>query len=434
MVTTDAFTIAARAPRTILAPADAIELAAALVEARTNGLSVVPWGAGTRQHIGAPPARYDLVLHTARLNRLVEYSPADLVLTVEAGATLGAVQARLAEHGQWLPWDPPAAANATIGGLLATAATGPARLGYGAPRDWTLSLRVALGDGRLVKSGARVVKNVAGYDAHKLHIGALGTLGVIVEATFKLAPLPACRRTLLISFIDRRRAYDAVARLRATPLSPVSLVLLNPAAEHMIAPLQEFTQRQPRHTTLAIRFAGPAAAVARQVRETVRRSAELDARCIDLDERDDTPIWQAVSDFAAAAHENSVLLRSGVRPAAFQQQLTALEQVAREYGWPVAHLAYAGTGLAFTHWWPAQHDAAPRLPAALAAARAELAGDQPAATARESYLVVEAASPAQYALTAGDRWGPAPPALHLMQMLKSQWDPAQLLNPGRYLV
>ena len=142
------------------------------------------------------------------------------MITVQAGATLGAVQAALAEHGQRLPWDPPISLDATIGGLLASGAAGPLRLGYGTPRDWTLGMRVALSDGRVVKSGSKVVKNVAGYDTHKLHLGALGTLGVIVEATFKLAPQPASQRTLLVSFERLEDALKTSDMLRTAPLPP----------------------------------------------------------------------------------------------------------------------------------------------------------------------------------------------------------------------
>ncbi|NTW02314.1 MAG: FAD-binding oxidoreductase, partial [Oscillochloris sp.] len=174
-----------QAPMQVIAPTTAEALALVLCEASAARKAVVPWGGGTRQGLGGGPARYDIALHLAGLSRVVEYTPADMVIRVEAGVTLGQVQDLLAQHGQWLPWDPPLPYQATIGGLLASGASGLLRLSYGTPRDWTLGMRVALGDGRLVKSGAQVVKNVAGYDTHKLHIGALGTLGVIVEATFK---------------------------------------------------------------------------------------------------------------------------------------------------------------------------------------------------------------------------------------------------------
>src|SRR5690349_22585054 len=154
-----------------LMPESAEAVAEALRAASDRDQPVALWGAGTLQHLGGAPAPGALRLETTALNRIVDYSPPDLTITVEAGATLGAVQEALQAHRQWLPWAPPAPAHATIGGLLAAGVSGPLRLGYATPRDWTLGMHVALGDGRLVKSGGKIVKNVAGYDVHKLHIG-----------------------------------------------------------------------------------------------------------------------------------------------------------------------------------------------------------------------------------------------------------------------
>lgn len=421
------------APRMVWQPGSADELAALLRQATADGVAVVPWGAGTQQHLGRPPARYDAALCLKHLNRIVEYTPADLVLTVEAGAQLGVVQAELARHGQWLPWDPPGAATATIGGLLATAAAGPLRLGYGAPRDWTLGLQVALGDGRLVTSGARVVKNVAGYDAHKLHLGALGTLGVIVTASFKLAPLPAFRRTLLVAFTEPRATINAMEGICTAPLNPISLVALNSTAGRLLPPLGRFLTGQPERLLLiAARFAGTPDGVQRQIREATQHCIDAGATCIELDEADDTPLWQAIADFArggplndAAVTGESLLLRMGIRPAHSVELLRALERTTNQRGWEAARLAYARIGLVYARWW-----LPPGTPSgALVAALNEL---RQALGPIGGYVVVEDASPALR--PALDIWGPPPPTLELMRSLKAQWDPAGILNAGRYLL
>jgi glycolate oxidase FAD binding subunit len=125
------------------------------------------------------------------LNRLIEHTPEDMSATVEAGMSLAQFQSALAQSGQWLPLDPPHPAQLTIAEMLSTNASGPRRFGYGTARDWVIGLKTVLGDGRVIQSGGKVVKNVAGYDLPKLFIGAQGTLGVIIEATFKLRPKPA---------------------------------------------------------------------------------------------------------------------------------------------------------------------------------------------------------------------------------------------------
>ena len=153
------------------------------------------------------PRRLDLLLATTGLNRVVEYEPADLTVTVEAGMRFSDLQALLAEQGQFLALDPAAEPEATIGGLIATNASGPLRFAYGTARDLVIGTRVANPDGTLTRAGGRVVKNVAGYDLNKLYVGSLGTLAVIVELSFKLAPIPPALATVVGQFeLERLRA------------------------------------------------------------------------------------------------------------------------------------------------------------------------------------------------------------------------------------
>lgn len=410
-------------PTNVVAPSSVAELAEALREACEQQQAVVPWGGGTRQHTGCPPTRYDLALVTTGLDRIVTYAPADLVVTVEAGITLGALQAELARHGQWLPWDPPLRARATLGGLLASGASGPLRLGYGAPRDWLLGMQVAGGDGRLVKSGGRVVKNVAGYDLHKLHLGAFGTLGVIAEATLKVAPLPEHRQTVLASFLDPRLPGQALAQLRAVPLQPIALIAMSPLAEQGVSALHSFLEGQPNHIVVAARFAGTAGAVARQIREAARRCIEVGARTVELREEDDQPLWAGIADVSAPASDGSLLLRVGVPSNALDGAASLMERVPHAHGWASARIVLAGVGLGYARW---QIGAAPlaAVAAALAEVRAKL-------LALGGYAVVEEA-PATFAML--DRWGPPPSGAALMRQLRARWDPAGILNPGRFVV
>ena len=154
------------------------------------------------------------------LNRILEHTPEDMTVTVEAGVTLAALQIALAQRGQWLPIDPPNPGSLTLAHLLSTNTSGPRRYGFGTIRDHLIGLEVALADGRLVRSGGKVVKNVAGYDLLKLFVGARDTLGLIVEATFKLLPLPETEhfvRARCPSLDDCRRVIDLVAESELTP-------------------------------------------------------------------------------------------------------------------------------------------------------------------------------------------------------------------------
>ncbi|HWO72440.1 MAG TPA: FAD-binding oxidoreductase, partial [Dehalococcoidia bacterium] len=227
------------------------ETAAALRLAAEHDAAVVPWGGGTQMGLGMPPERYDLALDLTGLNRVVEYEPADLTVTVEAGIRLADLQQALAERRQWLPLDPPLPLEATIGGILATNASGPARYRHGTARDLVIGMTVALPNGELVKSGGRVVKNVAGYDMAKLHIGALGTLGMIVQVTFKVAPLPARSEAVAVTG-PLADVMSINARLHDSGLPLQALVLSNVAG-----PVWR----------LLVRFAAGEAAVERALRD-----------------------------------------------------------------------------------------------------------------------------------------------------------------------
>src|SRR5207302_9840647 len=175
-------------------------------------------------------ARAGLVLGLRRLNRLVEHEPGDLTVTVEAGMTMGALQAALSGRGQWLSLDPADAERASIGGVLATNASGPRRHLYGTARDLLIGVTVVTAECAIVKGGGKVVKNVAGYDLPKLFVGSYGTLGVIVEATFKLRPRPDDERLMCVGFDRLKDAGAAVRALMASDLIPNAVELLDATA------------------------------------------------------------------------------------------------------------------------------------------------------------------------------------------------------------
>jgi glycolate oxidase FAD binding subunit len=208
-------------PETVVFAESIAELEAAVRAAATAGLSMLPAGLGAHLTIGMPPDRIDCVLSTARLNGIVEHAAADMTVTVRAGATAADIATALSRAGQWLPLDPPMPLRTTVGGLLAANLTGLLRPSQGAVRDLTIGLRAVRADGRVIGSGGRVVKNVAGYDLHKAFIGSHGTLGIMVEATFKVRPRPEGEMTLVVvcsSFDAASRLVTAVREAAVEPL------------------------------------------------------------------------------------------------------------------------------------------------------------------------------------------------------------------------
>ncbi len=174
------------------------------------------------------------------LNRVLTHAHGDLTATVEAGVRLSDLNATLAAHGQCLPLDPPFADQATIGGLLATNDSGPLRHRYGTPRDLVIGVQIATTDGTLARAGGQVVKNVAGYDLSKLITGSFGGLAAIVSATFKLTPVPAASRTLVLTFERSSAQSRAVAAVAASQLEPVAFEIRTqmPAGANCVAMLR----------------------------------------------------------------------------------------------------------------------------------------------------------------------------------------------------
>ena len=395
-----AYTVDGIVPRFVATPATAEQFAAVLAAADAGNAAVVPWGGGRHMALGNVPARYDIALRTAKLDRVLEYEPADLVVTIEAGLTLGRLQTLLAEHGQFLPIDAPD--EATVGGVLAAGVSGPSRHAYGLPRDWLLGCRVAPVDGSVSKGGGRVVKNVAGYDMPKLAVGSLGTLGVIVEATFKVAPLPATQETLLVTFPSLDTAAEAVF-----------------AADDRGLALRAFAlQPEPHGNVLAACWlAGPGAAVERTARELAEITGGAETRRL---EGAESERWWAQVEQTVAPAENGVGLRASLPPSAVVGFMQGLEALGHGDAATVTSLSYPTTGLVLARLGEAPVE---RLVDLIEAAR-RLATD-----AGGSLVVTAAPVVVKESI---DVWGDAD-ALSLTRRLKQEFDPRGTLNPGRFI-
>jgi len=212
----------------VVTPGDTGTLGGILAEAHATGAVVDVRGHGTRGPLGALGARPDVALRTAGLDRVLAHDPADMTLVCEAGTSLAALDARLAEHGQWLP----AQAyrhTGTVGGLLASGTLGALALAHGATREVLIGARFALADGRVARARGRVVKNVAGYDLARLLSGSLNTLAVLVEANLRVHPRPAVQATARVPCADLGHAARLEAVLRRARLTPVLLDVVRDA-------------------------------------------------------------------------------------------------------------------------------------------------------------------------------------------------------------
>ncbi len=209
-------------PGVVARPADVEQVAEVLRATDAHGLTVVVRGRGTKLSWGCPPSSADVLLDLGALDRVLDHAAGDLIVAAQAGARLRDVQEAVSGAGQCLALDE-TVPGSSIGGLLATNTSGPHRVATGTARDLLIGVTVVRADGVVAKAGGRVVKNVAGYDLGKLVIGSLGTLAVVVDATFRLHPLPAARRWVGVPVSDPAEAQRAVLSVLHAQVVPAAV-------------------------------------------------------------------------------------------------------------------------------------------------------------------------------------------------------------------
>ena len=399
---TDADAVLGAIPRWVYSPKTTEEAREVIEATAAETLSLGFIGGGTDVQLGAPMRQLDALLQTGGLSRVVEYAPADMIVTVEAGTTLAKLSETLQQHRQRLPLDPPALDRATVGGAIAANSFGPRRARFGSVRDLLIGISIVRADGTRARGGGKVVKNVAGFDIPKLMCGSLGTLGLIVTATFRLHPLPEMEKTVLVRSRTAAQVRGLVARLKAGQLEPTSLVALSAAAARF---------------DVAVRFEGFGAGVTQQA----ARFAELQQRegepCEQLGDVDAQAWWKKHDD---ARTKGAIRAKIAALPNALETFLPKLEAV-REHLVDSILVWYASLGLGFI--CGASSD--------LAAASRALADARSALEKANGSLTLQAA-PQAIRERIGE-WGTPPPAFSVMHRLKERFDPQQRLNPGRFV-
>ena len=280
-------------PETLLRPGDIRELGSFLTYLNSQSLATVPWGGGTRMTLGNPVRRLDAVVDLTGMNNVVAHNPGDLTLTVEAGITIEELQDTLAPHGQFLALDAPVPHRATIGGTLASGASGLLRWQYGNARDLVIGMKVAMANGAVVKSGGEVVKNVSGYDMARLHLGGLGTLGIIGEVSFKLTPLPRQERTLVASFANMEDCMSAGLDMFHSHATPLSLTAFDASVNRRSRALDAGAG-----CFLAVRLGGRPRSLERQLWDCAELCREAGATEVDTIEGEAAArFWRRLADF-----------------------------------------------------------------------------------------------------------------------------------------
>jgi len=241
------------------------------------------------------------------LNRVLQYTPDDLTISVEAGVTLGAINATLATHKQWLPIGAPRPDSVTVAQAVMENDSGPFRLFYGSLRDMVIGVRFVTADGKLVKSGGQVVKNVAGYDLGKLLIGSRGTLALLTQVNFRLFPRPAFTETIAFGFESLDAALGARTAIQKSPLTPLAMDLLDTAAAHT-ASAQELP---PGDWVLVVAYGGVERVIERYRRDLqqIARHAGMQASGLQssatLTGGEEERLWNAITGLPAHMEEHT---------------------------------------------------------------------------------------------------------------------------------
>lgn len=395
---TQADAICAVQPRFVLEPANEQQLAAVLRIANEAGLTVAPRGRGTKLSWGSPPSRVDLILSTARLDKIIEHVWADLTVSVEAGCTIQKLQFALAQHGQRLACDPLWPERATVGGVLSTNDGGSLRLRFGPLRDLIIGVTIALSDGTLASSGGKVVKNVAGYDLPKLVTGALGTLGVITRAVFRVHPLPHRAKTLSVSAGNLENMQRLILAVQDSKLAHTSLqARVANDADPVVDILFEGTETGIDAQEAQMRELVAAAPVNEGSGSAWNASQE---------------VWNFTDSSSIALAKITMLPNATARTIEIVQRL----QSTHKTPWK---LTMQATGIA----WLRMEAKLENFHAALSDLRRELE------RAGGSLVIHHQPS----AMPAIDAWGQPGDALPLMRAVKTQFDPRNTLNPGRFV-
>ena len=360
----------------VVRPASVTELSSLMSDSKA---AVVPMGSGTQMHFGNPLRAADCIVDLTGLSRITTYNPAELTIHVEAGVTLGEIQSALAANRQALPLDPWNGPSATIGGIAAANAQGPLRA-TGSIRDWIIGMKVVHVDGRVSKTGGRVVKNVTGYDLGKLYTGSLGSLAVIAEISFKLRAQFPKTSTAIAEFEKFSKATTILQEIRKSPLQPIACEL-------------EGSLKPDRHAVL-VRFGEHPQAVAWQIGKLPGAGWKV------LEEDQEMKAWEELR------LRYSNLGPIVVRVIGLPTEIGAMIEEFR----PAAWIAHASSGIVLM----------------------AIEDVQSISAIRERYPAVIEKAPLELRRQVAT-FGVRGTEKRLMQEMKQTFDPKGRLNPGRHI-
>jgi glycolate oxidase FAD binding subunit len=425
-------------PSAAVKPASREQTAEIVKFCAAERLAIVPCGARSKLAMGGTPGIYDIALDLTRLDGIVAYDPGDLTLSVEAGIPLQRLAGVLAGHRQFLPLAVPFQSQATAGGTVASGVHSPLRQAYGTVRDFLIGLEFVTGEGAHAKSGGLVVKNVAGYDLHKLMIGALGTLGIITKLNFRTFPAPAPLRVFIGSFASAEGAFDIRQRVTQSHLRPLTMDILSPGAVEILSstvaarfeagssPVDRVAKDK---WAFFVTFSGSGAVLERYKRELEQMATETNCEACEIsgDERNSASFGR-LREFIPIALQSSpatVILKLSVLPVKLKEMFDAVRDASQASGLRWAAMA-GGLGVTYAALVPSASNDEARAQMQKATNHIFDACVRLGGNASIPFC------PAEWKQTLGI-WGPQRADFEPIRKLKKVFDPVGILAPGRFV-
>ncbi|MER3447362.1 MAG: hypothetical protein C4291_11210 [Candidatus Dadabacteria bacterium] len=423
------YSVGGKRPDIVAFPETVEEVSQIMRAASRGSLSVIPWGGGTKIGFGREPHKVDVVICTGHLNRIIEYEPSDLVGIAECGISLRNFQKALSEKNQFLAIDPPhIESGATLGGIIATNDSGPRRLRYGTIRESLIGIKVVRPDGSIIKGGAKVVKNVAGYDIPKLYIGSLGTLGIVAEGTFRLYPIPEASETLLIRFPDLEALHEAVLIISNSSLVPSCLEVLNPLLVNVVSERLNLNLKRGEYA-LAVRIESVERAVRDQITKVKDICRGKNGEGVSFEGKTEETLWNEIREFPwRVCGENRVICKASVLITGVSRVLQNLEELSKTSGLRIYASARAGSGILIIS---IEMDSMSLSQEEILLIVETINSIRDLVISLKGTLIVQEAPLSLKSHT--DIWGELGTSINVMKKLKALFDPDSILNPGRFV-
>ena len=442
-------------PLEVVSPSSEDQLSRVVAQANADGTALFPRGGGTRIDLGGVPSRSGIVIDMTGIDQVVAHNYADLTATFQAGITMRQVSETLSQHGQLLAVDPPLPGRATIGGTLAAGVSGPLKWHFGHPRDTVIGMKVVQPDGQVTKSGGQVVKNVSGYDMSRLHVGGLGSLGIILEASFKLTPAPMYEKTIIAAYSRIEGAHTAALGIFNSHVMPLAMTAFDASAASRIG-----METEPSRWRLAVRLGGRSRTLDRQVDDVTSICGQSDSCELEsMEGRSAERFWQSLRDFGWDAQTAPLLgIRASALPSDLCKIVSAVDQTQCLTLDP-SIVAQPAFGAVDIFWYPSSPSpltGQPETPSPLMGegwgegdpkssihpvpgyektlsdeVRLLISQFQRAVAGIGGSAVVQLCPPEIKRDI--DVWGGEPPGIETMRRLKKQYDPNNTMNPGRFV-